>query len=159
EAPADKKRHQRQAEPQQAGVATAETVTQNAENRPEKRAAEQRDCGQQALLSGAEVHLLAEKRSQRTEQYPHHEAHVEVEERGDQSRKVARVEKLLRNHSTLLESLKIRAKESSDFSHRQRLRRAAPSAPCKARAKCPTSAPQPRFRRARSLRARRRNRS
>ena len=89
EAPTEKKWNEREAETEHPGVAAADAITKHAENGTKKRAAEQGNCGEQSFLRGAEMHLLAKERRERTEEYPHHEADVEVQEGSHERGEVA----------------------------------------------------------------------
>ena len=101
--PADQQRRERERQPGEAGAPAADAIGEDAEHRPEERAAEQRHGDQQALLRGAHAELLAQKRRQRSENHPHHEADVEIEQRRDERRRVAGFKKGLLSHHASIE--------------------------------------------------------
>src|SRR5262245_48370026 len=100
-APAEEERNERARQADESCFASTETIAENSENRTEQGTTKKGDRHKQALLCGAQVQLLAEKRSERSQKHPDHEADVKVQECRDERWEVAGLEKLLRDHCTL----------------------------------------------------------
>jgi hypothetical protein len=66
----------------------ADVVDQDAIDEPQGGAGEERYGDHQALLRGGEVEVLGDGHAERAEQNPDHEAEVEIEEGGEESRGV-----------------------------------------------------------------------
>ena len=88
ELPARDQRQQRQRQTEHPGAPPADALAEHAEQRPEQRAAQQRNRRDESLLGRRQPEVFAQKRRERPEQHPRHEADVEVEQRGDERRRV-----------------------------------------------------------------------
>ena len=80
---------------ERAGQLLADAVAEQAVDDPQHRAGQRRHRHHQALLGRIEPELAGDDRRQRPEHDPDHERDVEIEERGEQGRVVARLPEAL----------------------------------------------------------------
>ena len=91
--PPVEERPDRHRQADQAGSPSADPIGQRAENGPEAGSAQKGNGHEQALLRGGQREPIAQERRERAEKDPHHEADVEVEQRPDECRQMAALEK------------------------------------------------------------------
>jgi hypothetical protein len=80
------------------GLLGADAVDQHAVDQAQQRAGQHGDGDHQALLGGVEVEVLGDGHAQRAQDHPDHEAEVEIQERGEQGRRVAGLQEITRDH-------------------------------------------------------------
>ena len=82
-----------------AGLLRPEAVDKHAVDHAQEGAGQGRGGDHQALLGGVEVKIGPDQDRQRPEQHPDHEADVEIQERGEQGGRMARLQHRLERHA------------------------------------------------------------
>ena len=81
-----------------AGAPGLEAIHQHAIDHAQQRSGEHRQRHHEAFLCRAQVQVRGHLHGQRPEHHPNHEAHVKVEERGQQRGKMPSLEKITFDH-------------------------------------------------------------
>ena len=77
-----------------------QAIDENAEHDAQQRAGEHGQRHHEAFLRGVERQVRGHLHGEGAEQHPDHEAHVKVEERGQQRGKMPRLQELAIDHCT-----------------------------------------------------------
>jgi len=99
--PTQQQRDDGQCQADDAGVAGADAVGHQAQDESERRAAQKRQRDHQSALRLIQLELGDDRIGERAEQYPDHEADVEVAERAEQRRRMTGLQETSQVHDKL----------------------------------------------------------
>src|SRR6185369_12431515 len=97
--PTEHQRNQSQGESNETRLPSADAICQQAHDGPEERPSQQGQSNEKSFLCCCELQRVADKRSERSQNHPHHETDIEVEKRRQQRRRVASLPESAQSHA------------------------------------------------------------